>query len=224
MNNVITQAAEAIAAAFPVTIALLAVSLASGTLIAVGYGVLLETGGAFLRSVVRVATLMFRGTPLLVQLFLVYYGFAQFEVVRTSVFWVVLCDPFWCAALVLSLNASAYTLEIFRGGIQSVSRQEIEAAKAFGMDQLQLYRTVIVPQAIRYCLPAYSNQVVAVVKNTALASTITVVEMTGASQRVMSATFAAVEVFLIAGTAYLITNTLLTLPISWLERRFEWPR
>ena len=221
MTSPIVQAVGAVLEAMPVTVGLVVVALSVGGALAVFYCWLQEVCGIAVARFVAIWTLALRGSPLLVQLYLVYYGLAQFSAVRSSVAWPILKDPFWCAALVLALNASAYTLEIFRGGIQSVVAAEVEAARAFGMNRWQQYKSVIAPQAFRYCLPAFGNQTVAMVKNTALASTITVMEMTGAAQRIMSSTFAAFEVFLVAGTAYLIANVLLTRPIGWLERRLR---
>ena len=124
-------------------------------------------------------TFFFRGTPLLVQLFLFYYGLAQFEAVRESIFWPYLREAYWCALLVFALNTGAYTTEILRGAIQAVPRGEVEAAQAIGMSRALMLRRITLPIAYRIALPAYSNEIILMLKGSALASTITLLDLTG---------------------------------------------
>lgn len=162
---------------------------------------------------------VFRATPLLVQIFLIYYGLGQFEAVRTSILWPFLREPFWCAILALTLNSAAYTAEIIRGGIRSVPFGQIEAARALGMSGPLLYRRVILPLAWRQALPAYGNEMIQMVQASSLASTITLLELTGVARAIAARTFQPVEAFVIAGAIYLLLNFALTRAVHWAERR-----
>ncbi len=161
----------------------------------------------------------FRGTPLLVQLFLIYYGSSQFDFIKESPAWVVLSEPFWCAVIALAMNTTAYTSEIIRGGIQSVPWGQIEAARACGMSRFLVFRRITMPVALRQALPGYSNEIILMVKGSALASTVTVMEMTGIAKSIISRTFAPVEVFIVAGSIYLLINFVVTRVIRRLEHR-----
>jgi len=163
---------------------------------------------------------VFRGTPLLVQLFLFYYGLGQIAVVRDNpVLWWIIGDGVHCAVMALALNTAAYTSEILRGGLLSIPNGLVEAAQACGMSRLLCFRRITFPLAIRQALPAYGNELVLVVKATSLASTITVLEITGHAKRLMSQTYAILEVFAIAGVLYLLINLVLITIIRLLEAR-----
>ena len=166
-------------------------------------------------------SLFFRGTPLLVQLFLVYFGLGQFGVVRDSFLWPLLREPFVCALLTFVLNTAAYSGEIVRGGILAVPKGEIEAARACGMSTLTAYRLVILPRAFSICLPAYSNEVIILLKGTSLASTITLMELTGASRLAASNTYQPIEVFAIAGVVYYLLTLVITKIFQVLEARYN---
>jgi His/Glu/Gln/Arg/opine family amino acid ABC transporter permease subunit len=167
----------------------------------------------------------FRGTPLLVQIFLIYYGTGQFEWVKATPLWPLLREAYWCAILAFSLNTAAYTAEILRGAIQAVPRGEIEAAMALGMSPLLVFRLVALPRAFRLALPAYGNEIILVLKSSSLASTITLLDITGVARTLVAHTFAPYEIFLVAEVLYLaltfITTRLLAATEIWLnpERR-----
>lgn len=154
-------------------------------------------------------TFVIRGTPLLVQFFIIYFGSAQFEWVRNSIFWIVLQKPFTCAIITLAINTCAYTTVLFTGAVKSVPHSEVEACKALGMSWLLMMRRVIFPRAFRIALPAYSNEVVMVLKGSSLASTITVLDLMGVTQRIIAETYAAIEFLLLAGAIYFVLNALL---------------
>lgn len=162
---------------------------------------------------------VFRGTPLLVQIFLIYYGLGQFEAVRASPFWVLLREPYWCAILALMLNTGAYQSEIIRGAILSVPQGQVEAARACGMSRFLLFRRIVVPVAIRQALPAYGNEIILMVKASSLASTITLLEITGVARRIISQTYAVFEIFIVAGAIYLLINFAAARLIRWAEWR-----
>lgn len=149
--------------------------------------------------------LYFRGTPLLVQIFLVYYGSGQFrEEMEVIGLWVFFRDAWFCAVLTLTLNTAGYTAEILRGSIQAVPHGEVEAARACGMSQSQLYRRIILPKAARLALPAYSNEVVFLFQATSLVSIIALMDLTGVARVIAARSFAIYELYITAGIIYLI--------------------
>lgn len=152
----------------------------------------------------------FRGTPLLVQVFLVYYGLSQFPQVRASPLWVILREPFWCALIAFTLNTAAYTAEIVRGAIQAVPRGQIEAAMAIGMSRLTRMRRIVMPQAIRIGLPAYSNEVILLIKASSLASTITLLDLTGVARTISAVNYMPVELLTTAALVYLAITFVIT--------------
>lgn len=164
--------------------------------------------------------LFFRGTPALIQVFLVYYGAGQFVWVRTSFAWAVLRDPFWCLIIALGLNGAAYSGELFAGAMRNVPAGLVEAARALGLSWYSTMRTVILPLAIRSALPAYSNEIVLTIKATSLASTITILDLTGMARLEVARTYAPYEVFLAAGLIYLAIILVLTRGLRVLERRW----
>ena len=162
---------------------------------------------------------VFRGTPLLVQVFLIYYGLGQFRpFFQDYGLWWLFRDPYHCALLALTLNTAAYTAEIVRGGLQSVPSGAIEAARAFGMSGVTLYWRIIAPLGFRQALPAYGSEIILMIKATSLASTITLMEVTGVAHKLISESFRAVEVFLCAGAIYLAINFSVTALFSVAER------
>ncbi|MGX1785357.1 ABC transporter permease [Bosea sp. NPDC055332] len=170
-----------------------------------------------LRHASRLYILFFRGVPAIIQVFLVYYGLGQFQAVRSSILWPVLRDPFWCLIIALSLNGSAYTGELLAGAMRAVPRGLVEAARALGLSQARTLQTVVVPLAVRAALPAYSNEVILTVKATSLASTITLLDVTGAAKLAASQTYAPYEVFIAAGVIYFV----LTYSLSYGLRQLE---
>lgn len=201
----------------PLTLELAASSIALGALLAVGLTVLRASSrpGDWL---VRGYVYVMRGSPLLVQMFLIYYGLGQFPVVRQSVFWPILRQPIWCAILSLSLNTAAYGSEILRGGLRSVPEGAVEAARVCGMSRALTYRRIVLPLAIRQALPAYGSEVIIMVKSTSLASIITLMEVTGIAQEIISTTYRPFEVFTCAAAIYLAINFLIARGVLALER------
>lgn len=199
------------------TLELIILTLLLGMILAVPLAVLCVSRRPLLSLPAISYIFFFRGTPLLVQIFLVYYGLAQFEFVRSSFLWPYLRAPFICALITFVLHTVAYTANILRGGLQAVNAGEVEAAKACGMTTFQQYRYIFFPHAFRLILPAYGNEVVAMLKATSLASTITVMELTGAANTIVSQTFAPYEVFITAACIYLVLALILTKALDLLE-------
>tara|TARA_B100000767_G_scaffold195624_1_gene182650 strand:+ start:1242 stop:1916 length:675 start_codon:yes stop_codon:yes gene_type:complete len=162
-----------------------------------------------------------RGTPLLVQIYFIYYGLAQFPAVRDSIVWIVLKEPFWCGVLALTINTAAYTSEIIRSGLNSIIKGQIESATAFGMTKFMAFKRILLPQAIRQSIPAYSNEIILMIKASSLVSIITIMEMTGIARKIISKTFAPIEVFIAAGIIYLILNYLVTEIFKKIEKKYS---
>lgn len=158
-----------------------------------------------------------RGTPLLIQIFLIYYGLSQFKEIRSSFLWPYLREPFFCALIAFSLNTSAYVSEVMRGAVAAIPIGQIEAAKAVGMSRLTRFTRIIVPQAVQAGLPAYSNEVILLVKASSLASTVTLLDLTGVARSIASETYMPVEVLTMAGMIYLVLNYALTQMLRGLE-------
>lgn len=203
------------------TVLLVTLSLSMGFVLAIIVALLRRSKIPVLVIPIKIYVFVMRGTPLLVQIFLIYYGAGQFEIIRQSVFWVVLKSPFWCAIIALTINTTAYGSEIIRGGLESVQFGEVEAARSFGMSGFLLFRRIIFPIAMRQALPAYGNEVILMVKATSLASTITIMEMTGIANTIMAENYRPMEAFIVAGSFYLILNFVMTRLIQLIEWRLS---
>jgi octopine/nopaline transport system permease protein len=163
---------------------------------------------------------IFRGTPMLVQIFVIYYGLAQVSFIRHNpVLWWMIGDGLHAAILAVVLNTGAYTGEIFRTGFLSLPKGLIEAAEACGMSPWHVFTRVKFPLALRQALPAYSSEAAIIVKESSLASTITVLEVTGYAKRLMSETFAIMDIFIITAALYLAMNVVALTALKLLERR-----
>ena len=200
------------------TLELVAIAVIAGLLLAIPLGIARSSKRWYVRSLPYAYIFFFRGTPLLVQLFLVYYGLAQFDAVRESAFWPYLRDPFWCATVTMTLHTAAYIAEILRGAIQAIPPGEIEAARALGMSRPKAMFYIILPRAARIGLPAYSNEVILMLKASALASTVTLLELTGMARTIIARTYLPVEIFFAAGVFYLVMAYVLVRGFKLLER------
>lgn len=205
--------------AAPLTIELGGISLVFGTILAIPLALSRLSGIFLLEWISRTYVFLVRGTPLLAQLFLVYYGLGQFYGVRHSVFWPLLREPYWCAVITLSLNLAAYSAEIFRGGLLSVPLGQIEAARACGMSRPLLYRRVVLPLAIRQSLPGYGNDIISIIKATSLCSIITISEITGVAAKIIADTYRVTEVFVAAAGIYMAINFLLIRAVAVVEHQ-----
>lgn len=203
------------------TLELVGIAVLAGLILAIPLGVMRSSRLAWVRALPYGYIFFFRGTPLLVQLFLVYYGMAQFEAIRQSALWPVLRDPYWCAVITMTLHTAAYIAEILRGAIAAIPPGEIEAARALGMSRWQALLHIVMPRAARIGLPAYSNEVILMLKASALASTITLLELTGMSRTIIARTYQPVEIFLMAGVFYLLASYGLVRLFRLLEQRLR---
>jgi arginine/ornithine transport system permease protein len=199
------------------SVQLMVLSVVCGGVVAVPLALARVSPKTWLWAPVAGFTWIFRGTPLLVQLFLIYYGAAQFDGVRDSIAWPWLSSAWFCAVLAFALNTCAYTTEILAGALRTTARGEIEAGRSLGMSRLTLTRRILLPSALRRALPAYSNEVVMMLHSTSLASIVTLLDLTGAAREVNSRFFVPFEAFIIAAVCYL----LLTFALLALFRRAE---
>lgn len=200
----------AMAAGIPLTLQLATSAIVLGAILALVLALMRLSGIRILDWTARIYVFIFRGTPLLVQIFIIYYGLSQFPSVRYSFLWPILREPYWCAIIALTLNTAAYAGEIIRGGLLSVPHGQVEAAKACGMSRFTSFRRIVMPLAIRQALPAYGNEMISMVKATSLASIITLMEVTGIAAKLIAESYRAIEVFVIAGAIYLAINFILT--------------
>jgi len=200
------------------TLQLVSISVIAGLIVAIPLGIARASKHWYISSLPYGYMFFFRGTPLLVQLFLVYYGLAQFDAVRQGPLWPILRDPFWCATITMTLHTAAYIAEIIRGSIQAIPAGELEAARALGMSKSQTLLFITLPRATRIGLPAYSNEVILMLKASALASTITLLELTGMARKIAARTYMHEQMYLTAGLIYLLIAFVLIQGFKLLER------
>ena len=203
------------------TIFLVALSLVIGGALSVPLAIIRAQRTPIFNKLVFAYVYLFRGTPLLVQLYLIYYGLGQLEVVRESVFWIVLREPLWCTLICFTLNTAAYTTEILRGAIESVPYGEVEAARAYGMSGPKSFLRIILPSAFRRALPAYSNEVIFMMHGSVVASTVTIIDILGAGRVLNSKYYLAYEGFIAAAVLYMIIVFLLTRGFKYWERKWH---
>ncbi|MEC9296903.1 MAG: ABC transporter permease [SAR324 cluster bacterium] len=203
-----------------VTIQLVLIALVSGFGLAVPLALMAVSKNLFLRYPAKAYIYFFRGTPLLVQMFLLYYGMGQFEAIRESVFWILFREAYWCAIIAIALNTAGYTAEILRGAIEQTPFGEIEAANASGMSKSTLYRRIILPGSFRRALPAYGNEVIFMLHGSALAGVITIVDLFGAAKIVNSRYFVPFESFITAGFFYLCCTFCIIWFFKWVEKHW----
>lgn len=202
------------------TLVLLVISLASSFLLAIPLAIARVSANQWISKPVWLYTYVLRGTPLLVQLFIIYHGLAQFEAVRESMAWVLLKNAWFCAWLAFTLNSTAYTTEIFAGAIKATTVGEIEAARSYGLGGFKLYSRILLPSALRRALPQYSNEVVGLMHATAIASTVTLVDITRVARDVNANHLLVTESFGVAAVIYFLLTFTLVGIFKLLERRF----
>jgi len=202
------------------TIRLSVVSLATAFLLALPLAFLRNSRSQTLRWSVIAYTTVFRGTPLMVQLFLVYFGLAQFELLRSTILWPWLSSPLFCALLVFVLNSAAYTTEIFAGGLRAIPKGEIEAAQAFGFTPLRAAWRIFIPGMLSRTLPVYGNEMIMLMHATSLASTVTLMEITGVARNITLNYYIQLEPYVAAAIIYLTLSAVLVAAVQLAERRF----
>ena len=172
-----------------ITLKLLSVSLIIGLFIGLFFAILRLNKNIFINRFAYGYSYVFRGTPLLVQIFIIYFGLGQIEYLRSTILWVILKEPYWCAIIAFALNTGAYTSEILRSAFQTIKPGIIEAGKRLGISNKVIFYKIQIPIAIRQSLPAYGNEIILMMKGTSLASTVTIMDLTGVAKYIISTTF-----------------------------------
>ena len=204
-----------------VTLKLLSVSLIVGLFIGLLFAILRLNKNIFINKFAYGYSYVFRGTPLLVQIFIIYFGLGQIESLRSSFLWVILKEPYWCAIIAFALNTGAYTSEILRSAFQTIKPGIIEAGKSLGISNKIIFYKIQFPIAIRQSLPAYGNEIILMLKGTSLASTVTLMDLTGVAKYIISTTFKPIEVFIVAGGIYLFMTFIVHNVIKFLEKKYS---
>lgn len=202
------------------TLQLVSLSLIMGIMIAIPLAVLRTSKNYFITAPIRAYVYFFRGTPLLVQMFLIYYGLGQFHALKSTFLWYFFKEAWFCALFAFTLNTGAYTTEIIRGAIAATPHGEVEAARAMGMSKMMMFRRIILPSAFRRALPAYGNEIIFMLHGSALASVITIIDITGAARIVNSRYYSPYEAFLTAAVFYMAITFTIVFLLKKLE--FKW--
>jgi len=205
-----------------ITLKLLSVSLIIGLFIGLFFAILRLNKNIFINRFAYGYSYVFRGTPLLVQIFIIYFGLGQIEYLRSTVLWIILKDPYWCAIIAFALNTGAYTSEILRSAFQTIKPGIIEAGKSLGISNKVIFFKIQIPIAIRQSLPAYGNEIILMMKGTSLASTVTIMDLTGVAKYIISTTFKPIEVFIVAGGIYLFMTFIIHNVIKFLEKKYSY--
>ena len=205
----------------PLTLQVVSISTILGIFLAVVVALMRISGNRLMSLPAYYFVYLIRGTPLLLQLYFVYYGLSQFEAIRESILWPILKEPYWCGIITLTISTGAYSSEIIRGGILSVSKNYIEASGALGLSQIKTFMLITLPITVRQALPAYGNELILMVKASSLISIVTLMEITGIARTIISKTYAPVEIFLVAGSIYLVINFIIVMFVNLAERRLE---
>jgi len=201
------------------TLKLLSLSLIFGLIIGLIFAIMRLSKNKLINNFSYGFSYIFRGTPLLVQIFIIYFGLGQIEYLRSTILWTILKEPYWCAIIAFSLNTGAYTSEILRSAFQTIKPGLIEAGKSLGISSKIIFYKIQIPIAIKQSLPAYGNEIILMLKGTSLASTVTLMDLTGVAKYIISTTFKPVEVFIVAGSIYLFLTFLIHNFIKFAEKR-----
>ena len=205
-----------------VTLKLLSLSLIFGLILGLFFAILRLNKNIFLNKFSYFYSYIFRGTPLLVQIFIIYFGLGQIESLRSSFLWIILKEPYWCAIIAFSLNTGAYTSEILRSAFETINKGFIEAGDSLGISKKIIFYKIQIPIAIRQSLPAYGNEIILMLKGTSLASTVTLMDLTGVAKYIISTTFKPIEVFIVAGGIYLFMTFIIHNFIRYLEKKYSY--
>ena len=204
-----------------ITLKLLSVSLIIGLFIGLIFAILRLNKNTLINKFAYGYSYVFRGTPLLVQIFIIYFGLGQIEYLRSTVLWVILKEPYWCAIIAFALNTGAYTSEILRSAFQTIKPGIVEAGNSLGISNKVIFYKIQIPIAIRQSLPAYGNEIILMMKGTSLASTVTIMDLTGVAKYIISTTFKPIEVFIVAGGIYLFMTFIIHNVIKFLEKKYS---
>jgi octopine/nopaline transport system permease protein len=220
LNLMATSLPKLLSAAI-VTLKLLSLSLIFGLIIGLFFAILRLNKNLIINKFAYGYSYVFRGTPLLVQIFIIYFGLGQIEYFRATFLWIIFKEPYWCAIIAFALNTGAYTSEILRSAFQTIKPGIIEAGKSLGLSNKIIFYKIQIPVAIRQSLPAYGNEIILMMKGTSLASTVTIMDLTGTAKHIVSTTYKPLEIFLLAGGIYLFMTFLIHNLIKYLEKKYS---
>ena len=206
------------------TIELTCLSLFFGIFVGVFFAILRTSKNKILFFISYYYSYIFRGTPLLVQIFIIYFGLAQLEWIRESFLWIFLKEPYSCAIFAFTLNTGAYSSEIFRSAFETIPKGVLEAADSLGLNKIHVFFKIKLPIVIKQSLPAYGNEMILMLKGTSLASTVTLLDLTGVAKHIISTTFRPVEVFIVAGSIYLLMTFIIHNFIKILEKKLDYSK
>ena len=220
--NLMASSLPKLLSAAIITLQLLSASLIIGLFIGLLFAVLRLSKNSIINRFAYAYSYFFRGTPLLVQIFIIYYGLGQIEYFRSTFLWVIFKEPYWCAIIAFALNTGASTSEILRSAFQTIKPGIIEAGKSLGISNRIIFYKIQIPIAIRQSLPAYGNEIILMMKGTSLASTVTLMDLTGVAKYIISTTFKPIEVFIVAGSIYLFMTYIFSSLIKFLEKKYTY--
>ncbi|SFH26702.1 ABC transporter permease [Modicisalibacter xianhensis] len=213
------QTLEYYAEGLATTVQLVFLSLVIGLVMAVPLAIARGSRRKWIKMPIFFYTYIFRGTPLLIQLYIIYYGVVFIDGIQDTWLWLILEEPFYPALIAFTLNTAAYTTEIFHGAIKATSKGEIEAARAYGMSRGLMMRRIILPSAFRRALPAYGNEVIFMLHASAIASVVTIMDLTGAARLVYARYYAPFDAFLFVAMLYLCLTFAILYLFRYLEKR-----
>ena len=207
-----------IAQGIPTSLLLTVVSLFIAFFLALGLTFLLSIGNKLVKSAVNLFLVLFTGTPLLVQFFLIYAGPGQFQWLVDSPLWGLFSNAWFCAALALALNSAAYSTQLFHGAVKAIPKGQWETCAALGLSRLDTLK-ILIPYALKRALPSYSNEIILVFKGTSLASTITILDIMGYAKQLYGTEYDAITIYGIAGAIYLVITGIMTVLLRKLEHK-----
>ncbi len=219
--NLMISSSPKLLVATLMTLKLLSLSLFFGLIIGLIFSVMRLSNNKFISTFSYGFSYVFRGTPLLVQIFIIYFGLGQIEYLRSTILWSILKEPYWCAIIAFSLNTGAYTSEILRSAFQTIKIGFVEAGKGLGLSKKIIFYKIQIPIAIKQSLPAYGNEIILMLKGTSLASTVTLMDLTGVAKYIISTTFKPIEVFIVAGSIYLSLTFIVHNFIKFTEKKLK---
>ncbi|AWI50886.1 arginine transporter permease subunit ArtM [Actinobacillus minor 202] len=207
-----------IAQGIPTSLGLMATSLVIAFVIAVFFTFLLSMENKIVKGFVNGYLMLFTGTPLLVQFFLIYSGPGQFQWLIDSPLWILFSDAWFCAVLALALNSAAYSTQLFHGAVKAIPKGQWETCAALGLSRLDTLK-ILIPYALKRALPSYSNEIILVFKGTSLASTITILDIMGYARQLYGTEYDAIGIYSMAGLIYLVITGIMTILLRKLEHK-----
>ena len=207
-----------IAQGIPTSLLLTFASLLIAFLLALFFTFILAMGNRWLKSAVNFYLVLFTGTPLLIQIFLIYSGPGQFEFITQSPLWSLLSNAWFCAMLALALNSAAYSTQLFYGAVKAIPQGQWESCAALGLSHVQTLK-ILIPYALKRALPSYTNEIILVFKGTSLASTITIMDIMGYARQLYGTEYDALTIYGIAGGIYLLITGIATLVLRKVENK-----